>query len=171
MGKSSPNSDYFFFLEILWGFLCVFFCVFYLLYMCQKKNWTGGGWVLSGQLELFTDFWISFTLTSPLSLLFPLHVNTYVMGLRHTFFNSFSAGTVLIRQNLTSTDVRFWRLNTVPSLKGLIRWVWCAITMISRILYSLVSLSFKHPTFNISLTTWQMRIAGTNKRAVLSINA
>ena len=35
------------------------------------------------------------------------------------YFNYFSAGTVFIRQNLTSTDVRFWRIKTVPALKGL----------------------------------------------------
>ena len=35
------------------------------------------------------------------------------------YFNSFSAGTVLRRQNLTSEDVRFSRLKTVPALKGL----------------------------------------------------
>ena len=34
--------------------------------------------------------------------------------------NSFSAWTVFRRQNLTSADVRFWRLKTVPALKGLI---------------------------------------------------
>ena len=34
------------------------------------------------------------------------------------FFNSFSAGTVFIRQNLTSADVRFWRIKTSPALKG-----------------------------------------------------
>ena len=34
-------------------------------------------------------------------------------------FNPFSAGTLLRRQNLTlsSTDVRFWRLKTIPTLK------------------------------------------------------
>ena len=37
----------------------------------------------------------------------------------YTFFNSFSAGIDFRRQNLTSTDVRFWRLKTVPALKGL----------------------------------------------------
>ena len=31
----------------------------------------------------------------------------------------FSAGTVFVRQNLTSLDVRFWRIKTVPALKGL----------------------------------------------------
>ena len=42
------------------------------------------------------------------------------MGLRplEMCFNSFSAGIVFIRQNLTSTDVRFWRIKTVPALKG-----------------------------------------------------
>ena len=34
-------------------------------------------------------------------------------------FNSFSAGTVFMRRNLTSVDVRFWRIKTVPALKGL----------------------------------------------------
>ena len=33
--------------------------------------------------------------------------------------NSFSAGTVFRRQNLTSTDVRFWRIKTIPVLKEL----------------------------------------------------
>ena len=55
-----------------------------------------------------------------LSLIFPLHLNTYVMALRHyKYFFCFSAGIVFIRQNLTSSDVRFWRINTVPALKGL----------------------------------------------------
>ena len=35
----------------------------------------------------------------------------------HRQMNSFSAGTVFRRNNLTSTDVRFWRLKTVPALK------------------------------------------------------
>ena len=34
-------------------------------------------------------------------------------------FHSFSAGTVFIRQDLTSSDVRFWRIKTVPALKRL----------------------------------------------------
>ena len=34
-------------------------------------------------------------------------------------FNLFRAGTVLIRQNLTSVDVRFWRIKTIPALKEL----------------------------------------------------
>ena len=33
------------------------------------------------------------------------------------YFNSFSADTVFIRLNLTSTDVRFRRIKTVPALK------------------------------------------------------
>ena len=32
-------------------------------------------------------------------------------------FDPFSAGTLFRRQNLTSEDVRFWRLKTVPALK------------------------------------------------------
>ena len=44
--------------------------------------------------------------------------------------NTFSAGTVFIRQNLTSTDVRFWRIKTVPTLivfnwlKMTVQWWW-----------------------------------------------
>ena len=37
----------------------------------------------------------------------------------YKYFNSFSAGIVSIRQNLPSTDVIFWRMKTVPALKGL----------------------------------------------------
>ena len=52
---------------------------------------------LSEQLLLFT-----IAHKSPLSL---------------TAFNPFSAGTFCIRQNLTSVDVRFRRIKTVPALK------------------------------------------------------
>ena len=38
--------------------------------------------------------------------------------------NPFSAGTVIRRQNLTSVDVRFWRLKTVPALKELKKSYW-----------------------------------------------
>ena len=34
----------------------------------------------------------------------------------YNFFNYFSAGTVFRRQSVTFTDVRFWRLKTVPEL-------------------------------------------------------
>ena len=34
-------------------------------------------------------------------------------------FDSYSAGVDFSRQNLTSTDVRFWRIKTVPALEGL----------------------------------------------------
>ena len=37
----------------------------------------------------------------------------------YKYFNSSSVGTVFWRQNLTSIDVRFWRLKTVPALKQL----------------------------------------------------
>ena len=51
-----------------------------------------------------------------LSQLFLIHLNTYVMGLRSfEICNSFSAGTVLRRQNLTFEDVRFWRIKTSES--------------------------------------------------------
>ena len=35
------------------------------------------------------------------------------------YFNTFSAGIVVKRQNLISADVRLWRIKTVPTLKGL----------------------------------------------------
>ena len=57
--------------------------------------------------------------------------------------NSFSAGTFFRRQNLTSLDVRFWRLKTVPALKGLI-YLFRVITLIAHWLSSVkqVSLSY-----------------------------
>ena len=56
-----------------------------------------------------------------LSYLFPLHLNTYVMGLRSLcIFYFFSAGIDFWRQNLTSTDVRFRRLKSIPALQGLL---------------------------------------------------
>ena len=42
------------------------------------------------------------------------------MGLLLLYVFAFSAGTVFRRQNLTSIDVKFWRLTTVPALKGFI---------------------------------------------------
>ena len=40
----------------------------------------------------------------------------------YVYFYSFSAGIDFRRQNLTSTDIRFWRLKSIPALKGL-KWV------------------------------------------------
>ena len=40
----------------------------------------------------------------------------------YNLFNSFSIGTVFRRQNLTSIDVRFWRLKTFPALKWVNNW-------------------------------------------------
>ena len=37
----------------------------------------------------------------------------------HFSIDPFSAGTVFTRQNLTSVDVRFWRIKMVPALKEL----------------------------------------------------
>ena len=52
------------------------------------------------------------------SLLFIWIPMLWVYG-HYKYFNSVSVGNVFIRQNLTSTDVRFWRLKTVPVMKGL----------------------------------------------------
>ena len=38
----------------------------------------------------------------------------------YEYFYFYSAGIDFSRQNLTSTDVRFWRLKSIPALKGLI---------------------------------------------------
>ena len=56
-----------------------------------------------------------------LSQLFLLHLNTLLWVYGHyKCVNYSSAGIVLILQNLKSADVRFWRIKTVPALKGLI---------------------------------------------------
>ena len=60
----------------------------------------------------------------------------------YKYCNSFSAGTDFMRQNLTSTDVRFWRIKTLPALKELkiissytgdktvwIKWVYLRVTV------------------------------------------
>ena len=48
-------------------------------------------------------------------LRFILHVGPMYLNLNliNIIFNPFSAGTVFRRQNLTSKDVRFWRLKTI----------------------------------------------------------
>ena len=49
--------------------------------------------------------------------LFPIHLNTYVMGLRPLeIFYSYSAGIDFSRQNLRTIDVRFWWLKSIPAL-------------------------------------------------------
>ena len=53
-----------------------------------------------------------------ISQLYPIHLNTYVMGFLYIFI-FFSAGIDLGRQKLTSTDVRFCRLKSVPALNRL----------------------------------------------------
>ena len=62
------------------------------------------------QFEIIIDVLVS-------SFWFLWKTMLWVYG-HYKYFNSFSAGTVFIRQNLTSVDVRFWRIKTVPALKG-----------------------------------------------------
>ena len=38
-------------------------------------------------------------------------------GIVYISFNPFSSGTVFIRQNLKSVDVKFWHMKMVPTLK------------------------------------------------------
>ena len=40
----------------------------------------------------------------------------YAFLLQYKDFNPYSAGLELSRQNLTSVDVRFWRLKSIPAL-------------------------------------------------------
>ena len=54
---------------ILFFFVC-FLCCFHV----SKKNVYGGGWVASGQSEFFSDFWILFNLTRPLSVKYTIKV-------------------------------------------------------------------------------------------------
>ena len=42
---------------------------------------------------------------------------------RNARFNPFSAGTVFRRQNLTSVDVRFWRLKTIHALIEITKYI------------------------------------------------
>ena len=91
----------------------------------------------------------------------------------------FSAGTVFIRQNLTSTDVSFWSIKTVPALKGLtnstgvIDWFWeesFVVTCQSREL-SIISLQeaecvWSNELFIIPLLG-KSGIAGSNLRVLL----
>ena len=39
----------------------------YFLMFLKKKNWIGGWWLMSDQSEFFSDFWIFFNLTRPLT--------------------------------------------------------------------------------------------------------
>ena len=46
---------------------------------------------------------------------------------RLKYFNSFSVGTIFIRQNVTSTGVRFWFKATV--IHQVASWSWVKLTM------------------------------------------
>ena len=48
----------------------------------------------------------------------------------YKYLSSFSANIVLIRQYMTSTDVRFWRIKTISPPKGLTR-IWCLLPYMS----------------------------------------
>ena len=64
-----------------------------------------------------------------LGYIFLIYLITYVMGLRPLYvFLFFQCEIVIIRQNLTSTDGRLWRIKTIPALKGLAP---CDMTMSS----------------------------------------
>ena len=63
VGGSSPNSDFNFFLEMLF-----FSFIFFAVHVSKKKNGYGGGWVGSGQSKFFSDFWIFLNLTRPLTV-------------------------------------------------------------------------------------------------------
>ena len=46
------------------------------------------------------------------------------MGDSRILQNSYSAGIDFSRQNLTSVDVRFWRLNSIPALEESTDFYW-----------------------------------------------
>ena len=76
---------------------------------------------------------------------------------RNTYFTSFSAGIVFIRQNLTSTDGRFWRIKTVPALKGLIfckTRIFLAIRVLHQIIILYFSMSLFIFTFQYLCKIW-----------------
>ena len=80
------------------------------------------------------EIWYQFSHRIPLKTC-PFHSDFYTPPAFNTFHpkherwrsvyrddwsvNPFRAGTVFMRQNLTSVDVRFWRVKTVPTLKEL----------------------------------------------------
>ena len=75
------------------------------------------------------------------------------MGPRpYKYFNFFSAGTVFIRQNLTSTDVRLWRIKTVPAMKGLQRWY---ETTSSHWFKRVVSSTFGSGRYHLLIPMWR----------------
>ena len=50
----------------------------------------------------------------------------------HKYFNSFSVVTVFIRQNLRYLHVRFWRIKTIPEMKGLIHFITGIIAVLGK---------------------------------------
>ena len=68
------------------------------------------------EIKVFYSIWNHLNL---LGQLVPLHLYTHVIWVYCLlkYFNSFSAGIDFIRHNLTSLDVRFWRIKKVPALK------------------------------------------------------
>ena len=61
-------------LGLLFFWEIVFFCVFCVVFCCctffkkNIQNWIGGGWVVSGKSDFFSNFWIFFNLTRPLNV-------------------------------------------------------------------------------------------------------
>ena len=77
-------------------------------------------------LKALTYFYINqetkgiFQFEIVLITLITLHLNTYVISLLPFWmFDFFSAGIDFRRHNLTSIDVRFWRVKSLPALEGL----------------------------------------------------
>ena len=77
-----------------------------LTYFCKKHEEKG-----LFQLEFIINILVSFFWFIWIPML-------WIYG-HYKYYNSFSVGTVFIRQNLTSTDVRLWRIKTVPAVKGI----------------------------------------------------
>ena len=82
--------------------------------ICSDKPWKPKGF---SQFEITINFLVcSFSV-----IWIPM---LWVYG-HYNYFNSVSTGIDFIRQNPTSVDVRFWRMKTIPALKGL-KWCRCS---------------------------------------------
>ena len=75
---------------------------------------------------LYLNVWRLISNRVPICLLIWIYCSYYSRHFLSYTFNhfmkwekKFRAGTVSVRQNLTSVDIRFWRIKTIPALKGL----------------------------------------------------
>ena len=106
---------------------------------------------------------ITCTLTLTALHYFCLNYGNQRVYSHYTYVNPFSAGTVFIRQNLTSADVRFWRIKTIPALKG-----WNSFTIISSDLTFSVATSMKYLDWELVSLVLMFHIQTTAAGVVVS---